>query len=109
MTNNLLAADTLTTLATRSYDPRVWPEVLLTQKDYIDMFAAVNANCAIDKLINTITEDIAEGASKFGARIAGASMYEFTALQKEYKKAGNEFGKGIVFGKAIQIIFNYSI
>ncbi len=75
--------------------------MLLTSKDYVDTFAAVNAHCAIDKVINTLTDDLAEGLSKFGARIAGASMFEAQRLMTSYQASDNEFDKGEVMGKAI--------
>lgn len=109
ISNSIISADLITSLLAQSYNPTTWPDLLLTNKEYIDMIAAVNANCAIDKLINTITQSLGEGAATLGARIGGASMFEIPNLMAKYKKADNNFEKGELMGKFIQILFNWSI
>lgn len=91
--------DLLTSLLAQSYNPTTWPDLLLTNKEYIDMIAGVNAYCAIDKLINTITTSLGEGAATLGARLGGASMFEIPSLMSKYNKASTGFEKGEIIGQ----------
>ena len=109
MSDSITDFSTLTNLLAQVYDPRVIPDISLTVKELTDMSAAVQANCDLDKLINTITDSIGEGAATLGGRLAGASIFEFSNLLSKYRKASDNFEVGEVLGELTQIVFNWSI
>lgn len=76
MSTSILATDQLVETLKKIYDPRKLPEALLINKDNTDAIAAITAYCNVDKLVNTITKSIGEGASTAVARIAGGMINE---------------------------------
>ena len=109
VSNSITDAHTISQLLIQIYNPVTWSDLALISQAYTNTFAAINAYCQFDIVINTITTALDEGLSKFGARIAGASMYQFPTLMAQYSAATNSFDRGVYMGQALQILLNYSI
>ena len=87
MSTSILATDQLVETLKKIYDPRKMPEALLINKDNIDAIAAITAYCNVDKLVNTITQSLGEGASTAVARIAGGLINEIPNQFNNYINA----------------------
>lgn len=76
MSTSLLAVDQMLESLKRFYIPSETANAMLLGKANTDSVAAIMANCNVDKLINTITKAIGEGASTSIARIGGGMLWE---------------------------------
>lgn len=82
---------------------------MLTIYDFINFFAAVNANCDLQKLINNITNSLGENASTTAARIGGGFIKEIPDAYDGILLSNNCFDKGFNGAKIFSIVFNFYI
>lgn len=76
MSTSILALDQILESLKRIYIPAEMSNAMLLGKTNTDSIAAIMANCNVDKLVNTITKAIGEGASTSIARIGGGMLFE---------------------------------
>ena len=67
------------------------------------------ANCNVQKLVNTITNSLGEGASTLAARVGGGFIYEIPDYYIKIKGANTCFDKMMYSAKLFSIFFDYYI
>jgi hypothetical protein len=98
-----------TYLLTEIWNPTNWADIVLTGYDFINFFAAVNANCDLQKLINQVTNALGENASTTAARVGGGFIYEIPNAYDGIKVSENCFDKSVNAAKIFSIVFNFYI
>ena len=91
------------------YNPQSWAIILQSNKDVVDSLAAVSAYCNINKLIDNITKSVGEGTSSLVARVGAGLINELPNDYNDYLGAYDDFDRGHALGKAVQVLFNWSI
>ena len=77
--------------------------------NYLTYFAAVNANCDIQKLINTLTASPSQTFSTASGRIAGGMMFEIPEDYAYMTTTTDCFTFMLWSAKLFALVFDYHI
>ncbi len=103
------AADDLTSLIKRAYDPTVWADIMSIQGNYVQYLAAVNSNCDIQKLLNTLTTSASTLVPQLIARIGGGFVAEIPDRYYKMKTADTCYNLFFNGAKIFSLVFDYYI
>ena len=93
----------------RSYDPRVWADILLVNNIYIQHFSAVNTFCNVQKLIKTLTQNPSTLYPAAASRLGGGFILEIPNTYKKMKESSTAFGVSRNFAKIFSLVCDYYI
>ncbi len=79
------AAQVLELLFSQIYNPTKWADINRVLNSYVNIIAAVNNNCNVNKLIKTLTTDPTTMLSAGASRIGGGFIFEIPNLYKKMK------------------------
>ena len=109
ISDSLDILDQITQLSSKFYNPLNWGPTMQAMNDFTIISSSVNADCSFDKLINSITDSVGEGSSKFIARAAAGSVNEIPNALTKFLGGQFCFNKMKAAGNLAQTLFLYSI
>lgn len=108
----IISLDTSTDVFKKMWIPAYLAEAQIQVQDLVAILAATYIDCSIDKVFLTLTNlASSEGVASASGRVAGAMPFEFGRCQKAYQnpKFYSTGEKGVIYGKCLSILLNYTI
>lgn len=106
------AADSITSLLMKAYEPWVWADIMQISQNYLAYIAAVNSNCDLQKLIKTLTTDPSTLIPAMIARVGGGFIAEIPSRYLDMKNAlsaGDCTTLSFNAAKIFSLVFDYYI
>lgn len=103
------AADDITTLILKFYNPTVWADLMTIQANTIQYIAAVQTNCDFQKLLNTLTTSPSTLIPQIIARVGGGFVAEIPDLYYRMKTAPTCGALFLNGAKIFSMVFDYYI
>ncbi len=109
VSEGILAAQVLDSLVSQFYNPTKWADVMRVSNSYVSIFAAINNNCNVQKLIKTLTTDPATLAAAGAGRIGGGFIFEIPQLYLKMKRSGDCYDMAKHAGQMFSLFLDYYI
>lgn len=103
------AADNISELLLKAYEPWVWSDILKISQDYVTYLASISTNCDIQKLLNTLTTDPTVLIPQIISRVGGGFIAEIPSYYLKMKEATTCEDFTLYFGKIFALVFDYYI
>ena len=108
----IISLDTSTDVFKKLWIPAYLAEAQVQIQDLVAILAATYIDCSIDKIFLTLASlASSEGIASASGRVTGALPFEIGKCQQAYQKpkAFSTPEKGVIYGKCLSIILNYTI
>jgi hypothetical protein len=102
-------ADDFSSLLRRAYNPTVWADISSSASNSINYVAAIQSNCEILKLLNSVTTSATTLIPQLIGRLAGGMVAELPTYYYRLKKANTCYAFFYQSAKIFSLITNYYI